>query len=140
MEERRLVDAGLFGAMQAVRGGGACCVEESRNVTRVCQTVLFYILASSPPPPLEVMLQCERACRLFACLCLFLIAARAALRFPTDVPRGAAASTLKQTHSPDVMSHSSVGQRSSREAAGSFFFSLSSRAVTGNLVWTSPLS
>lgn len=42
----------------------------------------------------------------------------------TDVPRGAAASTFKQTHSPDVMSHSSVGQRSSREAAASFFQSL----------------
>lgn len=35
--------------MQAVGVGGACCVEESWNVTRVCQTVLFYIGLSPPP-------------------------------------------------------------------------------------------
>lgn len=75
--------------------------------------------------PLEVMLQCERARRLFACLCLFLIAARAAFRF---LILRAPASTFKQTHSPDVMSHSSVRQRSSREVA----------AVTA-IVCTSPL-
>lgn len=53
------VGEGLFGAMQAVGVGGACCVEESWNVTRVCQTVLFYICLPTPPPA-EVMLQCER--------------------------------------------------------------------------------
>lgn len=43
--------AGLFGAMQAVGVGGACCVEESWNVTGV---VLY-----CSPSSAEVMLQCE---------------------------------------------------------------------------------
>lgn len=111
-------------------------------VRRCC----FIFLPPSPPPTTRGDVAMRASPQTFCLFVSFSYRRSCRVPFPhpasaraTDVRRGAAASTFKQTHSPDVMSHSSVRQRSSREAAASsFFFCLSSGAVTA-IVWTSPL-
>lgn len=62
-------------------GRSLLCGGEQECDSCLSDGVVLYSCLLPLLQPLEVMLQCERARRLFACLCLFLIAARAAFRF-----------------------------------------------------------
>lgn len=127
-------------------GRSLLCGGEQECDSCLSDGVVLYSCLLPLLQPLEVMLQCERARRLFACLCLFLIAARAAFRFlilRAPEPRMCGAAPPhphSNKHTRLMLCHTPA---SGSGAAGKwqrlFFFScLSSGAVTA-IVWTSPL-